>query len=146
MRFDFLTGRATLVVGCCWMVSSGLAGQQPAGFDRAVEAARLAWLSHDVGALVESSDTIRLHLPGLGRAPHLRPMQAARILGDYLKRATEIDCELRSVRVVSDDHAYAELLRRYVVEGTTDQLEETVFLGFKGGPSGWGLREVRVTR
>jgi len=146
MRFDLLTVRATMVVGLCGIVPGALEGQNPVGFDRAVESARRAWLTHDVGTLVESSDTIRLHLPGLGRAPHLRPMQAARILGDYLKRANEIELQLRSVRVVSDEHAYAELLRRYVVEGTTDELEETLFLGFTVGPDGWGLREVRITR
>lgn len=120
--------------------------QGPTPLERAVDRAREAWLDHDLRGLVRHSDTVRLQLPGVGRSPSVRPSQAARVLGDYLRIAEEVTLRLRRIRAVSDDHAYAELVRIYVVQGTRDERVETIFLGFRRIDGIWGLREVRITR
>ena len=133
-----------------WLALSAVAaapahGQSPReSLERAVQEAGAAWLRHDLRALVAASDTVRLQLPGV-RAPVVRPSQAAMMLGDYLESNREITFELRRLRIVNDDHAYAEMVRVYVVEGTSDERVETVFLGFRHSKDAWRLREVRVT-
>lgn len=112
--------------------------------ERAVTQAGQAWIRHDLRALVGSSDTVRLQLPGV-RAPVVRPSQAAMMLADYLKSDNEITFEMRRIRIVNDDHAYAEMVRVFVVEGTADKRTETVFLGFRLHDEEWRIREVRVT-
>ncbi len=115
------------------------------GLDEAVELARSTWMSHDYVGLFASSDTVRLQLPGIGRHQGLQPAHAARFLKEYLAADNEIDFGLRTIRTASEDHAYAQLIRRYVVRGTTDERVETVFLGFRRVDGRWRLREVRVT-
>ncbi|NIM52908.1 MAG: hypothetical protein GTN62_15635 [Gemmatimonadales bacterium] len=112
--------------------------------EKAVERARAAWLDHDVEALVANSDTVRLRLPGV-RSASLRPGQAARLLDRYLKPSQERTFALVEVRQLAEDHAYAEVARRYVVRGTDEEREETVFLGFRFLDGRWRLREVNVT-
>ncbi len=135
----------SLVAGTL-LVASGLRGQtQTPGLDRAAEKVRQAWLAHDYSGLVASSDTLRLQLPGIGRAASVRPQQAASVLREYLRSANEIAFELRHFRNVADGHSYAQMVRRYVVQGTSDERVETVFLGFRWLGGVWRLREVRVT-
>lgn len=112
--------------------------------ERAVERAREMWISHDMAGLVAASDTVRLQLPGVGRSVSLSPGQAARLLLRYVEGAEELSFELRRIRSASADHGYAEALRRYLVRGTRDEREETVFLGFRAVQGQWRLREVRV--
>ena len=113
--------------------------------EEAVELARSTWLSHDYMGLFASSDTVRLQLPGIGRHQGLQPAHAARFLKEYLAAANEMTFWLRRIRTASEDHAYAQITRRYVVRGTTDERVETVFLGFRRVDGRWRLREVRVT-
>lgn len=113
--------------------------------DEAVELARRAWLEHNVGALVARSDTVRLRLPGIAVSASLQPEQAARLLERYLEPSQERSFDLVGVRRMAEDHAYAEIARRYVVKRTEDELGETVFLGFRFLDGAWRLREVRVT-
>lgn len=115
------------------------------GLEEAVELVRSTWLQHDYVRLFASSDTVRLQLPGIGRHQSLQPAHAARFLKEYFYAASEIYFELRRIRTASEDHAYAQLIRRYVVRGTTDERVETVFLGFRRVDGRWRLREVRVT-
>lgn len=119
--------------------------QQRGGVSRSVDAARRAWLRHDVGSLVSGAEGISLHLPGVAEAPSARPGQAARLLERYLKPATERGLTLRGVRQLTRGDAYAELERRYVVEGTSEERRETLFLGFRLADGQWRLSEVRVT-
>jgi hypothetical protein len=112
--------------------------------DLAVQGAREAWLSHEVGDLTVGSDTVRLRIPGIAPSASLRPGQAQRLLDQYLKSSDELSFDLRDVKKVAEDHAYAEVRRVYVVEGTTERREETVFLGFRLLHDRWRLREVRV--
>jgi len=111
----------------------------------AVQVAQDAWLRHDVRALVSSSDTVRLHIPELPPSASLRPGQASRLLDRYLSPTEEISFELLNVRELAEDHAYAEVHRTFVVKGTVEEREETVFLGFRLIRGNWSLREVRVT-
>jgi hypothetical protein len=129
--------------------ASLLAGAAPAraqtGLEGAVDLARAAWLEHDVAGLVARSDTVRLRLPGIAVSASLQPEQAARLLERYLEPVQERSFDLVDVRRMAEDHAYAEIARRYVVKGTEDELGETVFLGFRFLDGAWRLREVRVT-
>ncbi len=140
-------GRTPFVVlgafGLLLQAAGPVVGQTP--LDRAVEAARVAWLEHDYEGLVASSDTVRLQLPEVGRTPAVPPAHAASVLEEYLYSANEIAFEVRQIRPASEDHAYAEITRRYVVRGTSDERVETVFLGFRRIDGRWRLREVRVT-
>ncbi len=113
--------------------------------EEAVEVARSALFRHDYVSLFASSDTVRLQLPGIGRHQSLQPAHAARFLKEYFYGANEIDFRLRRIRTASEDHAYAQFIRLYVVRGTTDERVETVFLGFRRVEGMWRLREVRVT-
>lgn len=134
-----------------WMVLAGLAltwvprAHGQSGLGNAVERARGAWLKHDVTALLSGSDTVRLRLRGIARSESVRPRQAARLLERYLARAEEVSFVLHEVRRLAEDHAYAEMVRRYIVEGTAEERKETVYLGFRLFDGGWRLREVRVT-
>ena len=111
----------------------------------AVQVAQEAWLRHDVDALVSGSDTVRLHIPDLPPSASLRPGQASRLLDRYLSPTEEMSFVLLNVRELADDHAYAEVQRVFVVTGTVEEREETVFLGFRLIQGAWRLREVRVT-
>ena len=135
----WLVGAHLLVAPAC------AAAQAPSEeLETAVDQAKSAWIGHDYRALLAASDTVRLQLPGVGNAPSVRPSQAARVLEEYLAYATEVSFELRFLRVVNADHAYAEMVRVYVVRGTTDERVETVFLGFRRVDGDWRIREVRV--
>jgi hypothetical protein len=112
---------------------------------QAVGRAQAAWIRHDVQTLVQHSDTVRLRIPGIAASASVQPEQAARLLGRYLDPAQERTFDLVDVRHLADDHAYAEVARRYVVRGTDEELEETVFLGFRFLEGSWRLREVRIT-
>lgn len=133
-----------LGLGAVLMGTPGrLRAQSP--LDQAVEQARRAWLQHDVGALLGTSDTVRLQLPGLEVAGALRPAQAARLLERYLAPAQETGLDLREIRRGDSTHAYAELERHHAVSGTSDIQEDTLFFGFVLTGGKWQLVEVRVT-
>jgi hypothetical protein len=113
--------------------------------DLAVERARAAWLGHDVDALLEHSDTVRLNVPGTAKSASMRPGQATVLLEKYLKAAEEVELDLVRIRRLADDHAYAELARAYVVKGTAEERSERILFGFRQLSGIWRLREVRVT-
>lgn len=111
----------------------------------AASRARQLWLAHDTGQLVSGSDTVRLQLPGSGSSGALGPGQAARLLARYLEPAGELGFQFQGIRLAGD-RAYAEGRRRYVVEGTSEERAETVFLGFRLVGGVWRLSEVRIVR
>ena len=113
--------------------------------DSAVALAQEAFHDHDAEALVATSDTVRLNIPGTVTANSLQPAQAARLLERYLRPTQERELELVGLRRLAEDHAYAELDRCYVVKGTSEERRERVFLGFRKLDGSWRLREVRVT-
>ena len=136
-------------MGVCGALGMLLHGGDPAAaqtpLDQVVEAVRIAWLAHDYEGLVASGDTVRLQLPKVGRTPAIPPAHAASMLEEYLSPSNEIAFEVGRVRPASEDHAYVQITRRYVVQGTSDERVETVFLGFRRIEGRWRLREVRVT-
>jgi hypothetical protein len=124
---------------------TGTGARAQVQLEQAVGRAQAAWIQHDVQALVRHSDTVRLRIPGIAASASVQPEQAARLLGRYLEPSQERTFDLVDVRHLADDHAYAEVDRRYVVKGTDEELEETVFLGFRLLDGNWRLREVRIT-
>ena len=75
----------------------------------------------------------------------IRRKGVTRITLQYLSSADEVSFELHQILTASEDHRYAQLVRKYVVRRTTDERAETVFLGFRRVEGRWRLREVRVT-
>jgi hypothetical protein len=73
----------------------------------------------------------------LGRA------QAAELLRRYWRTAVERSLTVAAVREVEVGKGHAELDRRYVVSGTSDERRESVFLGFRRAEGTWQLVEVR---
>ena len=110
---------------------------------RAAERVRRAWLAHDVQAIVGQSPRLVLQIPGADPSAPLERAQAAELLRRYLQRVVERALAVGAVREVEPGHGYAELDRRYVVAGTSDERRETIFLRFrKPGPE-WLLTELR---
>ena len=134
---------AAVAVLACGFGVPGRAVAQTA-LDSAVGRATDAWMQHRIRDLVDGSDTVRLRIPGVAASAAVRPAQAIRLLEDYLGVADELGVDLQGIRHVADDHAYAELNRRYRVRGTSEVREETVFLGFRKSGWRWALREVRI--
>jgi len=112
--------------------------------DEAAAHARSAWLAHDAGGLANAGDSLSLRLPGVDEVT-VGSGQATRLLNRYLQPASERGFDLRTVRSTGDEQGYAEAARRYVVRGTTDEVSETVFLGFRRLGGRWRLTEIRVT-
>lgn len=131
------------MVAACELAAAGQAGAQTA-LDSVVGRATDAWLQHRIRELVDGSDTVRLRIPGVAASAAVRPGQAVRLLEEYLGVAEELGIDLLGIRHVADDHAYAELGRRYQVRGTSEVREETLFLGFRRRDGKWALREVRI--
>ncbi|GIW53484.1 MAG: hypothetical protein KatS3mg081_2839 [Gemmatimonadales bacterium] len=132
-----------LVAGVLW-APAAVEGQE--SLAQTAERARRMWMAHDMSGLVGSSDTLRVQLPGVGRSASLSPAQAIRVLLRYVEGAEELSLDLRAIRSAGPGHGYVEARRRYVVGGTRDEREETVFLGYRHVGGEWRLREVRVVR
>jgi hypothetical protein len=117
-------------------------GQEPT-LEGAAQAARRAWLAHDLQALVAKSPSVVLQIPGADPSSPVGRPQAAELLRRYLASARERSLTIVTVREVESGRGFVELERRYVVRGTTDERRETVFLGFRRVEAGWVLTEVR---
>jgi hypothetical protein len=111
---------------------------------QAAERAQRDWLEHDMGGLVSGADTVRLQLPGLTQSATVGPAQAARLLERHVQATREVSFDLVSVRPAGKDRGYAEGRRHYVVSGTAEERQETVFLGFEQIGGQWCVREVRI--
>ena len=115
-----------------------------AGLQQAAAQAREQWLAHDLTGLLAGSDTVRLQVPGVTQSATLGVAQAARLLGRYVGATRETGFDLISVRAAGTDRGYVEGRRRYVVQGTAEERQETIFLGFELRAGRWRVREVRV--
>jgi hypothetical protein len=118
--------------------------QGPPALDREADKARRAWFAHDPNALVAGTSRVQIRLPGADPSAAIGPEQAAALLRDFMASADEVETVTRSAREVEPGRGYVELQRKYRVSGTQDVRSQTLLLGYRMGPSGWVLVELRV--
>lgn len=111
----------------------------------AAERVRVAWLDHDVQAIVGQTASVVLQIPGADPSAPVNRAQALELLRRHLHAGVERRLAVSAVREVEPGHGYAELERHYVVAGTADERRETVFLGFRKLSAEWVLTELRST-
>ena len=133
------------VLGVLWLLAVGgqVAAAQRATLDAAAQAARQAWLGHDVGALVGGSSAVVLQIAGAAPSSPVGRAQAEELLRRYLAGGVELSVTVVTVREVESGRGFVELERRHAVPGTSDVRRETVFLGFRRVGDSWVLSEVR---
>lgn len=112
--------------------------------DREADKARRAWYAHDASALVAGTSRVQIRLPGADPSGAIGPEQAAALLRDFMAAAEEVETVARSAREVEPGRGYVELQRKYRVSGTQNVRSQTLLLGYRMGPSGWVLVELRV--
>ena len=111
----------------------------------AAERARSAWLAHDPQGLVGQGGSLVLQIPGADPLVPLDRPRASELLRRHWRNAVERSLTLRGVHDLGAGKAYADLERRYVVVGTSDERQEMLVLGFRSGGGSWRLVEVRCT-
>ena len=121
-----------------WVVAQGSLAD-------AAERARGAWLAHDPQGLVGQGGSVVLQIPGADPLVPLDRAQASELLRRHWRNAVERSLTLRGVHELGSGKGYAELQRRYVVVGTSDERQETLFLRFRSGGGSWRLVELRST-
>ncbi len=109
----------------------------------AAERVRQAWLAHNVQAVVGQSASVVLQIPGADPSAAVDRAQAIELLRRHVRAAVERALSVSAVREVEPGRGYAELDRRYVVAGTSDERRETIFLGFRKPGQEWLLAELR---
>ena len=107
------------------------------------ERVRQGWLAHDVQAVVGQSAGVVLQIPGADPSAPVDRAQAMELLRRHLRAGVERALSVSAVREVEPGRGYAELDRRYVVAGTSDERRETIFLGFRKLGREWLLAELR---
>ena len=107
------------------------------------ERVRQAWLVHDVQGVVGQSSSVVLQIPGADPSAPVDRAQAIELLRRHLRAGAERGLRVSAVREVEPGRGYAELDRRYVVAGTSDERRETIFLGFRKPGREWRLSELR---
>jgi len=107
------------------------------------ERVRQAWLVHDVQGVVGQSSSVVLQIPGADPSAPVDRAQAIELLRRHLRAGAERGLRVSAVREVEPGRGYAELDRRYVVAGTSDERRETIFLGFRKRGREWMLSELR---
>jgi hypothetical protein len=132
-------------VAVAFLLAAGVvAGARAQGsLAEAAERVRQAWLAHDVQAIVGQSPSIVLQIPGADPSAPVGHAQAVELVRRHLRAGVERSLGVRGVREVEPGHGYAELERRYVVAGTSDERRETVFLEFRKPGDDWVLTELR---
>ncbi len=140
--------RALSLVAVLFLATMGRAAsaraQEAPALDREADKARRAWLAHDAGGLMAGTSRVQIRLPGADPSGAIGPEQAAALLRDFMASAEEVETRTRSAREVEPGRGYVELQRRYRVAGTQDVRSQTLLLGYRMGPSGWVLVELRV--
>ncbi len=109
----------------------------------AAERVRQAWLAHNVQAVVGQSASVVLQIPGADPSAAVDRAQAIELLRRHVRAGVERALSVSAVREVEPGRGYAELDRRYVVAGTSDERRETIFLGFRKPGQEWLLAELR---
>ena len=109
----------------------------------AAERVRQACLAHNVQAVVGQSASVVLQIPGADPSAPVDRAQAIELLRRHLRAGAERGLRVSAVREIEPGRGYAELDRRYVVAGTSDERRETIFLGFRKPGREWLLAELR---
>ena len=107
------------------------------------ERVRQGWLAHNVQAVMGQSASVVLQIPGADPSAAVDRAQAMELLRRHLRAGVERALSVSAVREVEPGRGYAELDRRYVVAGTSDERRETIFLGFRKLGREWLLAELR---
>ena len=107
------------------------------------ERVRQGWLAHNVQAVMGQSASLVLQIPGADPSAAVDRAQAMELLRRHLRAGVERALSVSAVRKVEPGRGYAELDRRYVVAGTSDERRETIFLGFRKLGREWLLAELR---
>ena len=107
------------------------------------ERVRQGWLAHNVQAVMGQSASLVLQIPGADPSAAVDRAQAMELLRRHLRAGVERALSVSAVREVEPGRGYAELDRRYVVAGTSDERRETIFLGFRKLGREWLLAELR---
>jgi hypothetical protein len=140
-----ITSRRLSVCGVALVALAALAtrahGQTT--LPEAAERARRAWAAHDASALVGQSSSLVLQIPGADPSSPLGRSQAIALLRRYFRPAEERGLDVTSLREVEAGKGFVELIRRYVVAGTTEVRRETLFLGYRLIGREWRLAELR---
>jgi hypothetical protein len=131
------------LVLCALGAGVAAAGQGQGTLQEAAQAARQAWLAHDVQTLVAASPNLVLQIPGADPSAPLGRAQAGELLRRYLRPVAERSLEVGRLEVVEEGKGFVELDRRYVVLGTNDLRRERLFLGFARLSGRWVLTELR---
>lgn len=109
----------------------------------AAELARQAWVGHDAHALVGQSSSLVLQIPGADPSSPLGRPQAVELLRRYLRSSEERGLDVTAIREVEPGKGFIQMARRYVVSGTTELRQETLYLGFRLLDGEWRLVELR---
>lgn len=110
----------------------------------AAQHARQAWLGHHPQALFEGSPGVILQIPGADPSAAMGRGQAAELLARYLRTAVEQGVDITVAREVEEGRGYVELVRRYIIAGTSEERRETVFLGLRRVSNRWAVVELRA--
>ena len=109
----------------------------------AADGAKRAWLAHDAQRLVGQASTLVLQLPGADPSAALGRAQAVELVRRYFQPAEERGLDITTIREVEPGKGFVELVRRYVVRGTTELRHETLYFGYRRIANEWRLVELR---
>ena len=111
----------------------------PAAADRAKQ----AWLAHDARQLIGQTSTLVLQLPGADPSGALGRAQAVALVSRYFEPTEERGLDIATIREVEPGKGFVEVVRRYVVRGTTELRHETLYFGYRKMDNEWRLVELR---
>ncbi|HTI04472.1 MAG TPA: hypothetical protein VL549_04100 [Gemmatimonadales bacterium] len=109
----------------------------------AADRAKQAWLAHDAQQLVGQASTLVLQLPGADPSAALGRAQAVELVRRYFQPSEERGLDIATIREVEPGKGFVEVVRRYVVRGTTELRHETLYLGYRKIGNEWRLVELR---
>lgn len=132
---------AWLVLGMFAVATANAWGQST--LSAAAERAKRALSEHDAQALVGQSSNVVLQIPGADPSSPLGRPQAIELLRRYLRPAEERGLDVTTIREVEPGRGFIELKRRYVVAGTAELRQETLYLGYRLLGGEWRLVELR---
>lgn len=127
---------------CCLVLIAGAAQAQNT-LPAAAAHAKRAWLAHDAQGLIGQGSTVVLQLPGADPSAALGRAQAVELVRRYLQPAEERGLDITTIREVEPGKGFVEVVRRYVVRGTTELRHETLYLGYRLMDNEWRLVELR---